>query len=300
MNRPQDARYEYRRYQALGNDYIVMGRELAELVGDRGRIRRLCDRHIGLGSDGILLAVEPPAGFGAALRIFNPDGSEAEKSGNGVRIFAKWCFDHGGFPTDAPLRMHTLGGPVAAHLLAKEPTRSVLSVTMGRASFRCEDLPMTHPGEWIERDLEVGDRVFPVTCVSMGNPHAVIYTDALDEPTVRAYGPLLEKHARFPQQTNVQFARVADRGTVDVMIWERGAGWTLSSGSSSCAVVAAGVRTGKLDRDVRVRMPGGELRVTVGADWEIEQVGTAQELLYATIAPELVAELAAMPPEQPV
>jgi diaminopimelate epimerase len=289
----KDRRYEYMRYQALGNDYIVMRNELAELLTDRARIQRLCDRHIGLGSDGILLAVPPPSGFGAAVRIFNPDGSEAEKSGNGVRIFAKFCFDHERLPTDAPLRIHTLGGPVAARLLAREPTHSVMSVTMGRASFRCEDLPMTHQGEWIERDLECGDRAFPITCVSMGNPHAVIFTDALDEPTVRTYGPLLERHARFPQGTNVQFARVADRATVDVMIWERGAGWTLSSGSSSCAVVAAGVRTGKLDPDVRVRMPGGELRVTVGSDWEVEQVGTAQELLSGTIAPELIAELTA-------
>ncbi|HWU88396.1 MAG TPA: diaminopimelate epimerase, partial [Kofleriaceae bacterium] len=246
-----------------------------------------------LGSDGILLATAPPQGFDTAVRIFNPDGSEAEKSGNGVRIFAKYCFDHAGHAAGSPIRIHTLGGPVGARLLAREPVRSVLSVTMGRASFRCEDLPMTHPGEWIERDLECGDRAFPITCVSMGNPHAVIYTDALDEATVRAYGPLLERHARFPQATNVQFAKVADRATVDVMIWERGAGWTLSSGSSACAVVAAGVRTGKLDDRVRVRMPGGELQVTVGRDWEIEQVGPAQELLSGTIAPELVAELTA-------
>lgn len=288
-----DEHHAYRRYQAVGNDYIVMGKQLGKLLSDRERIRRLCDRHIGLGSDGILLVADPPPGFGAAVRILNPDGSEAEKSGNGVRIFAKYCFDHVGLPTDAPLRIHTLGGPVAARLLAREATRSVLSVTMGHASFRCEDLPMTHQGEWIERDLECGDRVFPVTCVSMGNPHAVIYTDALDEATVRTYGAILERHPRFPNGTNVQFACVADRGTVDVMIWERGAGWTLSSGSSSCAVVAAGVRTGKLDERVRVRMPGGELQVTVGADWQVEQIGPVQEVMSGIISPELVAELGA-------
>jgi diaminopimelate epimerase len=289
----RDERYEYRRYQALGNDYIVMGKQFTALLSDRERIRRLCDRHIGLGSDGILLVSDPPAGFSAAVRILNPDGSEAEKSGNGVRIFAKYCFDHAGMPTETPIRIHTLGGPVGARLLAREATRSVLSVTMGRASFRCEDLPMTHAGEWIERDLECGDRVFAITCVSMGNPHAVIFTDALDEATVRAYGPLLERHARFPNATNVQFAKVVERGIVDVMIWERGAGWTLSSGSSACAVVAAGVRTQKLDEQVRVRMPGGELSVTVGRDWEIEQIGPVQEIMSGVIAPELIAELGA-------
>jgi diaminopimelate epimerase len=286
-----DARYEYRRYQALGNDYIVVGEDMTELLAEPARIRRLCDRHIGLGSDGILLPAPPPAGFATAVRILNPDGSEAEKSGNGVRIFAKHCFDHGGLATDRPLRMHTLGGPVSARLIAREPDRSVLSVTMGRASFRCEDLPMAAPGEWLQKELPVGDRAFPVTAVSMGNPHAVILTDALDEGLVRTYGPQIENHAIFPQRTNVQFVRVADRGTVEAMIWERGAGWTLSSGSSACAVVAACVRAGLTERSVEVRMPGGELHVTVGADWEVEQVGWVQELMSGVIASELMRAL---------
>jgi diaminopimelate epimerase len=287
----QSGQREYRRYHGLGNDYIVMGDEMAGFLADPANIRRLCDRHIGLGSDGILLAIAPPDGFNAAVRIFNPDGSEAEKSGNGVRIFAKYCFDHGGMPPDLSLRIQTLGGAVGARVLAREPDRSVLSVTMGRASFRCADLPMKSDGEWIQKGLEVGSRVLTVTCVSMGNPHAVIFGEPLDEQAVRAVGPLVERHAMFPQATNVQFVSVADRETVDAMIWERGAGWTLSSGSSACAVVSACVRSGFTDRSVRVRMPGGELRVTVGEDWEVEQVGPAQELLHGTVSPELIASL---------
>jgi diaminopimelate epimerase len=285
-----EERYEYRRYQALGNDYIVMGEPWTKLLSDEARIRRLCDRHIGLGSDGILLVTAPPPGFDRAVRILNPDGSEAEKSGNGARIFAKYCFDHDGLPPDRPIRIHTLGGPVGARMIAREPDHSVLSVTMGRASFRCEDLPMTHSGEWIQRGIECGGRVFTATCVSMGNPHAVIFAEP-DEETVRTFGPQVENHALFPRRTNVQFVKVIDRSTVEAMIWERGAGWTLSSGSSSCAVAAACVRSGFTERTVRVKMPGGDLQVTVGPDWEVEQVGTAQELMSGTISPELLAAL---------
>jgi diaminopimelate epimerase len=286
-----DARYEYRRYQALGNDYIVVGQDMTELLSEPARIRRLCDRHIGLGSDGILLPAPPPPGFAAAVRILNPDGSEAEKSGNGVRIYAKHCFDHGGLSPEQPIRIHTLGGPVGARVIAREPDRSVLSVTMGRASFRCEDLPMAVSGEWIQKGLDCGGRVLTITAVSMGNPHAVIIGDALDEHEVRTFGPQIEWHPMFPQRTNVQFVRVIDRTTVEAMIWERGAGWTLSSGSSACAVVAACVRNGLTERSVEVRMPGGELRVTVGPDWEVEQVGWAQELMSGTIARELLTAL---------
>jgi diaminopimelate epimerase len=285
------ATYRYRRYQALGNDYIVVGEEMTQLLTDPAKIQRLCDRHIGLGSDGILLPAPAPAGFAAAVRILNPDGSEAEKSGNGLRIFAKHCFDHGGLPPDAPIRIHTLGGPVSARLVAREKTQSILCTAMGRASFRCEDLPMATTGEWIQKPLSCGDRSFLATCVSMGNPHAVILTEALDEQEVRTFGPLLERHAMFPRSTNVQFVRVVDRGTVEAMIWERGAGWTLSSGSSACAVVAACVRNGRTDAAVQVRMPGGTLQVTIAPDWEVEQVGPAQELLSGEISAELLASL---------
>ena len=125
----------------------------------------------------------------------------------------------------------------------------------------------------------------------MGNPHAVIFADALDEATVRTFGPLIERHAMFPQRTNVQFVRVVDAATVEAMIWERGAGWTLSSGSSACAVVAAAARTGRTGRTVKVVMPGGDLQVSIGADWEVEQVGWVQELLHGTIASDLLAAL---------
>jgi len=284
-------RHQFVRSHGLGNDYLVvdgarLGFELTE-----ERIRRICDRHSGVGSDGILEVVTPPAGFDAAVRIYNPDGSEAEKSGNGVRIFAKFCLDHGYASPDRSVKIHTLGGPVEAHLLAREANRTVLRVSMGKVSFRCADLPMTGADEWVERKLPVGDREFTATCLSVGNPHAVLLDAPFDEATAKKYGPLVENHAQFPRRTNVQFVRVRDRSTVEALIWERGAGWTLSSGSSSCAVAAACVRAGLTDRTVKVVMPGGTLDVVVHEDWRLEQVGFAQEIAVGVIAGDLLAEL---------
>jgi diaminopimelate epimerase len=285
------ARHEYVRSHGLGNDYLVMDGGTLGFALTEERIRRICDRHTGVGSDGILEVVAPPAGFDAAVRIYNPDGSEAEKSGNGVRIFAKFCLDHDYVDASKPVRIHTLGGPVEAYLVARDKNRTVLRVSMGRVSFRCADLPMTGADEWVQRPLEVGDRHFTATCLSVGNPHAVLLDAPFDEATARKYGPLVENHPQFPRRTNVQFVRVRDRSTVEALIWERGAGWTMSSGSSSCAVAAACVRAGLTDRRVKVVMPGGTLDVVVSEDYTLEQIGFAQEIALGTLAADLVADL---------
>jgi diaminopimelate epimerase len=284
-------RHQFVRSHGLGNDYLVVDSTRFGIRLDEEHVRRICDRHTGVGSDGILQLVTPPAGFDAALRIFNPDGSEAEKSGNGVRIFAKFCLDHGYVNPGRPIKIHTLGGPVEAHLIAREANRTVLRVSMGQASFRCADLPMTGADEWIERKLLVGDRELTATCLSVGNPHAVLFDAPFDEAAARKYGPLVENHARFPRRTNVQLVQVVDRSTVRALIWERGAGWTLSSGSSSCAVAAACVRAGLTDRSVKVVMPGGTLDVIVHDDWRLDQIGFAQEIAVGELAADLVADL---------
>lgn len=287
-------RHQFVRSHGLGNDYLVVDGERLGFELTEARVRAICDRHTGVGSDGILVALPPPAGFDAAVRIFNPDGSEAEKSGNGVRIFAKFCFDHGYTPNDRGIKIHTLGGPVEAFPLERPADRTVLRVSMGRVSFRAADLPMAGPGvgdEWVQRPLEVGGRTFTATCLSVGNPHAVLFDAPFDEAAAKQYGPLVENHALFPRRTNVQLVQVQDRRTVKALIWERGAGWTLSSGSSSCAVAAACVRAGLVDRQVKVVMPGGTLDVVVKEDWQLEQIGFAQEIAVGTIAPDLLAAM---------
>jgi len=275
-------KHEFVRGHGLGNDYLVVDGETFGVELTPARIVAICDRHTGVGSDGILERVPAPAGFDAAVRIYNPDGSEAEKSGNGTRIYAKFCFDHGYATPDKPLRMHTLGGPVTAQLVARETDRTVLRMSMGQVTF-----------EWTEEPLAVGDRTFRTTSLSVGNPHLVVFDGLFDEETVRKYGPLIENHAKFPKRTNVQFIAPVDRATVRALIWERGAGWTLASGTSSCAVAAACVRAGLVDRDVKVVMPGGTLEVLVGEDWQLEQIGFAQEVARGTLSTDLLRAIGA-------
>ncbi len=275
-------KHEFVRGHGLGNDYLVVDGETFGIPLTPERIVAICDRHTGVGSDGILERVPAPAGFGAAVRIYNPDGSEAEKSGNGTRIFAKFCFDHGYAPATQPLKMHTLGGPVAAQLIARERDRTVLRMSMGKVTF-----------DWEEQPLTVGDRTFRTTSLSVGNPHCVLFDAPFDEASARKYGPLVENHAKFPNRTNVQLIEPVDRATVRALIWERGAGWTLASGTSSCAVAAACVRAGLTDRQVKVVMPGGTLEVTVGEDWQLEQIGFAQEVAVGRLSSDLLSAIGA-------
>jgi diaminopimelate epimerase len=288
-------KHEFVRSHGLGNDYLVVDGATLGFDVTPERTRLICDRNRGVGSDGILVRVPAPSGFDAAVRIFNPDGSEAEKSGNGTRIYAKFCFDHGYHKGDS-IRLHTIGGTVSATLIAREKDRTLLRMSMARASFKCADLPMDGRGrdEWIEQPLVVGERTFRATCVSVGNPHTVLFDAPFDETSARKYGPLVENHAQFPNRTNVQLVSIVDRATVKALIWERGAGWTLASGTSSCAVAAACVRAGLTDRRVQVVMPGGTLEVVVGQHddaWQLEQVGSAQEVAVGRLSSDLLASL---------
>ncbi|HEU5323314.1 MAG TPA: diaminopimelate epimerase, partial [Methylomirabilota bacterium] len=255
----------------LGNDYIVLNRADLPHELSEASIMRLCDHNWGVGSDGVLLLVASArADFG--LRIFNPDGSEAEKSGNGLRIFAKYLWDHG-HATSRTFTVDTKGGVVECRCQVSDGRVRQVVVEMGRATFRAPALPMTGPDrEVVDEPLALeGGGTVAVTAVSVGNPHCVVFVDRLDPAECRRLGPRLERHPAFPQRTNVQLARVADRSTLDILIWERGAGYTLASGSSSCAAASAAVRNGRCTHGrVTVRMPGGELVIDVRADWSLK------------------------------
>jgi diaminopimelate epimerase len=273
----------------LGNDYLVLEHDHLPGGLTTEAIARLCDRHRGVGSDGILLRV-PAAGADFGLRIFNPDGSEAEKSGNGLRIFAKYLWDRG-HTRKQTFSVATKGGVVECQLHVRDGRVSFVTVEMGRASFRAAEIPVAGvEGEAVAVPLELpGGPRLQITAVSVGNPHCVVFVPRLDEGECRRLGPRLETHARFPNRTNVQFARVASRDALEILIWERGAGFTLASGSSACGAAAAAVRNGLCDHGrVQVRMPGGELAVHVRPDWSLRLEGLVEEVCTGTLAQEFV------------
>lgn len=280
----------------LGNDYLVLDAKDLSFPLTPPAVRRLCHRNWGIGSDGILLLVESSkADFG--LRIFNPDGSEAEKSGNGLRIFARYLYERG-HARRPVFTVETRGGVVECECHLAEGRVASVTVEMGRATFRAPDIPMNGPDrEAVGVPLQADDHLLRVTALSVGNPHCVIFTDRLDEAEVRRLGPLIERHPAFPNRTNVQFVRVTARGRVEILIWERGAGYTLASGSSSCAAAAAAVKNGLCDHgQVAVVMPGGELMIEVRPDWSLRLQGPVEEVCAGTLAPDLVAALKAGAP----
>lgn len=268
----------YVKSHGLGNDYIVIDPAKVPFAVTPEAVRLICDRHLGVGSDGILL-VSPGDGADFGLRIFNPDGSEAEKSGNGVRIFAKFLRDHGYTDRDH-FTLHTAGGRVTCALEHEGGRVARITVDMGRARFDALDA------------IEVDGRRIEVTSVSLGNPHCVVLVPDLTKVDVRALGPKIERHAAFPKRTNVQFAQVVSRDDVRILIWERGAGHTLASGSSSCAVVAACHRKGLVDRDVTVSMPGGQLGITIADDDGLHMRGPVEEICTGDLSPDLLRRLA--------
>jgi diaminopimelate epimerase len=282
---------EFVKSHGLGNDYIVLDQARLSFPATPEAVRTICDYHFGVGSDGILLVVPGNrADFG--VRIFNPDGSEAEKSGNGIRILAKFLYDHGYAPRP-DFSISTLGGVVRAMLDLDGDRVSMITADMGRATFVSSEIPVAGPRrEVVKEPLEVDGERLVVTCVSVGNPHCVILTDALDEARVKRLGPKIEHHPSFPNRINVQFAKVLARDRVSILIWERGAGWTLASGTSSCGVVSACVKNGLTDRRVTVECPGGELTVAVTEDWDLTLTGPVSEICRGTLSDDLLRCLA--------
>lgn len=281
---------EFVKSHALGNDYIVLDGSRLSFPLTPEAVRTICDYHFGIGSDGILLVV-PGENADFGVRIFNPDGGEAEKSGNGIRILAKFLWDHGYAPRP-DFTIATLGGLVRARLDVEGKRVRMITADMGRATFVSEEIPVAGPRREVvgEPLLVDGERLI-VTCVSVGNPHCVILADSLDEARVKRLGPKIEHHPSFPKRINVQFAQVLARDRVSIMIWERGAGWTLASGTSSCGVVSACVKHGLTDRRVTVQSPGGELTVAVAASWDLTLTGPVSEIGRGTLSSDLVEGL---------
>ncbi|MBC2602189.1 diaminopimelate epimerase [Puniceicoccus vermicola] len=272
----------FQKYHALGNDYFVLDPSSGELPDSKG-IELVCHRNFGLGSDGILYGPLPSEVADFRLRILNPDGSEAEKSGNGLRIFCRYLHDRGEV-TDRPFTVETEGGVVSACI---HDASESIEVEMGKVSFSSQVIPVNgEEREVIQETLEANGQKVEFSAATIGNPHCVVLRDKVSEQEARDLGPHLENHPLFPNRTNVQFLEVIDRGNIRLEIWERGAGYTLASGSSSSAAASVARKLGLVDSDVTVHMPGGLLTLSISDDFAVRMTGPVRLIGELTWTPE--------------
>jgi len=275
----------YTKMHGLGNDYLFIEPNPGAITDPGELSRRMSHRHLGAGADGIILILPPENGGDFRMRIFNADGSEAETCGNGIRCFAKYVYERG-LTRERAFTIETLGGPNRVELVAANGTVRNVRSNMGKPKFERAEIPMTGPpGRVLEEPLDVDGETFKVTCVNVGNPHAVIFVDDATAIDLRELGPKIEHHPVFPQRTNVEFVNVLDRDTIVMRIWERGSGVTMASGSGSCGAALAAMVTDRVNRKVQVHLVYGTLTIEWADDGFVYQEGPATEV-YTGVWPD--------------
>jgi diaminopimelate decarboxylase/diaminopimelate epimerase len=276
--------FKFVKYHALGNDYLVL--DPADFPGALApsQARLICHPHYGIGADGILLGplAAPDSDF--SLRLYNPDGSEFEKSGNGLRIFSRYLWD-AGLVQEEPFTILTPGGEVTCRV---HPGGRRVTVAMGRVSFDSRQIPVSGPPREVLNEVIAADgQELRFCAATIGNPHCVILRDEVSASDAQRWGPLIENDARFPNRTNVQFVRILDRSNIQIEIWERGVGYTLASGSSSCAAAAVAYRLGLCDAQIAVHMPGGEIDISISNDLAVSMAGAVSKVCEGTASREM-------------
>lgn len=272
----------------MGNDMLVIDPSQITFELSPEAIRAICDRHFGIGADGIcygpLSAAQP-----FQMLFYNPDGTPAEKSGNGLRIFARYLCD-AGYVDEHNFQIairHAI-----SDVTVMDDTLQSIRMTMGHASFMTREIPMIGDDlKAINVPLRVEGEEFLVTCVNVGNPHSIIFDQNLSLDNVKRYGSLIENHKQFPNRINVQFVKVIDKNTIQIEIWERGAGYTLASGTSSCATACAAIVNGKCQSPVMVHMAGGNAVVEVDANWNIQLTGSVLAVGHGYFADDFLSSL---------
>ncbi len=277
----------YYKYHGLGNDYIIIDPSNIDIALNPGIIRMICDRNRGIGSDGILYGplFENHA---ILLKIFNPDGSEAEKSGNGVRIFSRYLYEKG-YAGEKKFSFMTKGGKVEIEILDGEG--SLVAVNMGEFTFDSSRIPVAGAKrEVVNEEIEISGASYRMTCVSVGNPHCVIPVEKVSEEMAKTLGPQVENNPLFPNRINMQLLEVEDRNNIKIEIWERGAGYTLASGSSSCAASAAANKLGLVGDHINVKMPGGMLSIDIDGSY-IHMTGPVASVSEGNFSGEFLGKL---------
>ena len=276
---------EFTKYHGLGNDFILIdNRHSSEPVITPEEAVVLCDRHFGIGADGVIFALPAQNGTDYTMRIFNSDGSEPEMCGNGIRCLAKFIADLEGSDAKTEYRIHTGAGVIITELRSDGQVK----VDMGVPRLLAAEILTTlaaPDAKVIDVPIEVADKSWSVTCVSMGNPHCITFVEDVSAIALETIGPQFEHHQAFPQRTNTEFIQVIRRDYVKMRVWERGAGVTLACGTGACAAVVAGVLTEKCDRTTAVELPGGVLEI----EWSevsgrIYMTGPAQRVFTGLIS----------------
>jgi len=276
--------FAFSKYHALGNDYIVIDPKNLPAPLTTEQVKTICHRNFGVGSDGILLGPLPAQNAKCALKIYNPDGSIAEKSGNGLRIFSRYLWDTK-FVGNDEFAIQTDGGLVRSTVFEHG---KMVRVEMGKVSFASEKIPVTGPPrEVINEKISAGGREFVFCAATIGNPHCVLPLPEISARLAHEFGPLLEVHPNFPRKTNVQFLKVLDRANIQIEIWERGAGYTLASGSSSSASAAVAHKLGLVDKNVSVHCPGGIIKIEIREGFDILMTGSVTKVSEGVISSEI-------------
>ncbi len=275
---------KFSKYHALGNTYIVINPAQLKNEINPELIRMICHCSYGVGSDGILLGPLESRSCDFGLRIFNPDGSETEKSGNGLRIFARSIVDQS-FSDRAVFTVETVGGPVTCEV---SPDRRTVKVEMGQVSFNSTVIPVAGAArEVLNETLEIDGQSFQFCAAAIGNPHCVVLTEQPTLEMAHRYGPKIEINPLFPNRTNVQFMQVIDRANIRIEIWERGAGYTLASGSSSTAAAAVAHRLNLCDSNIAVHNPGGIIKIQINDDYSAIMSGSVTRVCDGRISDEI-------------
>ncbi len=283
---------QFVKMQGAGNDYIYLDCFAQPPPDDPTTLaRRLSDRHFAIGADGLILIL-PSSLAHVRMRVFNADGSEAEMCGNGIRCVAKYVFDHGLCP-ETQIRIETAAGVIPVEVFPEGGRVRRVRVDMGQPALEPHRVPTTLPanprfacGAAADVELKVADETLRVTCVSMGNPHCVVFVDEPDDRWVLELGPRIETHPSFPRRVNAEFVKVVSPEEVVARVWERGSGETLACGTGACAVCVAGALTGRTGRRLSVRLPGGTLQIEWAADDHVYLTGPAVEVFSGTWSAE--------------
>ena len=269
---------EFTKMHGLGNDFILMEAPSWEEASHYQTYASfLCHRNFGVGADGLIIT-GPDTEMDIFMRIFNPDGSEPEMCGNGIRCVARYAHDHGLIKNNC-ISVRTLAGPRYPELIIKDQQVEAIKVDMGKPELNRENIPVKGKGSNIGLRLQVNSQEFVGTAVSMGNPHCVIFVVEVDKTPVSTWGPLLEGHEMFPARTNVEFVQVVNHEEIIMSVWERGTGLTLACGTGACASLVASVLNNKTGPKATVHLPGGDLLIEwLQTDNHVYMTGPAVEV----------------------